>query len=993
LNAVRQFFQNLNASNISTGTLREKGLEYWRERIYTYTLATMAVLGFVDLVPSVFLSFTSGFVILGSFDILAYLYVLVLLFVRPFSYRFRVAQLLVLGILVGVTVFYFTGDEGGGMLWLFMVPPLASLLLGLRWGSVLLGVNVVIVFITGYLIVIESPLLPTLSEFTLENWIIFSVNFLVTNTLVTIPLGALLQGLLASTEREKQTEFSRANMATQLSLVYDNVADIIFFLAVESDGGFRFLSVNPAFYRVTGLSQDQVVGKLVQEVIPSPAQELVLGKYKEAIREKRTARWEETSVYPAGTKQGEVSVTPIFDAQGRCNHLVGAVHDITERKQTDAEIRKLYERYRKLFANMLNGYAYCQMLFDENNQPIDFIYLEVNDAFVGLTGLKSIVGKNVTEAIPGIKESNPELFEIYGRVAMTGKPEMFETYVDPLKIWFSISVYCPEKGFFIAVFDNITERKEADEQMRRRLAELEAIGKVSTALRAAESVKEILPPLLDTTLEVLNLQRGSIWLYDKADDLVKLAFSRGFTNPERVPPETPGTGLAGFVFASGQPLLSRELSSDPRVPEQVRLRIPAGVGGASVPLKSEDNPIGVLAINTFLPAELSPSEVSLLATLAELGGTAIQRTMLHQQTEQRLQTLIALADIDRAILSSFDLQTNLRVIVDRMVSHLRIDAGNIMLYDADFQTLKSVYGQGFHTHAFEGGELRLGEGNAGRAAQDQVIVHLSRLDEQVNNPRLAKAQVGENFVSYYAVPLIAKGKVQGVLEAFLRTPFEGDADWVRTLETFAGQAAIAIDTIGAFEDLQKSNAELVLSYNAAIEGWSRALDLRDKETEGHTQRVTDLGVQLAHNLGMRDKDLVHFRRGSLLHDIGKMGIPDNILLKPGKLTEEERAIMKLHPTHAREMLENISFLQKALDIPYNHHEKWDGSGYPRGLSGAEIPSAARIFAVVDVYDALTSDRPYRKAWSKKKALDYILEQSGKYFDPNVVETFLNLELP
>ncbi len=181
---------------------------------------------------------------------------------------------------------------------------------------------------------------------------------------------------------------------------------------------------------------------------------------------------------------------------------------------------------------------------------------------------------------------------------------------------------------------------------------------------------------------------------------------------------------------------------------------------------------------------------------------------------------------------------------------------------------------------------------------------------------------------------------------------------------------------------------LMEAYDATIEGWSNAMDLRDKETEGHTRRVTDMTLVLARAMGMRYDQLMHARRGALLHDIGKLGIPDNILLKAGQLTDEEWAIMRKHPQYAHELLAKISYLQPALDIPFCHHEKWDGSGYPRGLKGDEIPLAARLFAVVDVWDALTSDRPYRSAWSKEKAIDYIQEQSGKHFDPQVVEVLL-----
>jgi putative nucleotidyltransferase with HDIG domain len=169
------------------------------------------------------------------------------------------------------------------------------------------------------------------------------------------------------------------------------------------------------------------------------------------------------------------------------------------------------------------------------------------------------------------------------------------------------------------------------------------------------------------------------------------------------------------------------------------------------------------------------------------------------------------------------------------------------------------------------------------------------------------------------------------------------------------------------------------------------MDMRDKETEGHTQRVTEMTLHLARAMGIKDEELIHMRRGALLHDMGKMGVPDNVLLKPGRLNEEEWELMKKHPVYAYEMLAPISFLRQALDIPYCHHEKWDGSGYPRGLKGEQIPVAARIFSVVDVFDALNSDRPYRPAWSKDKVLQYIHDEVGKYFDAKVVEVFLKLE--
>ncbi len=188
-------------------------------------------------------------------------------------------------------------------------------------------------------------------------------------------------------------------------------------------------------------------------------------------------------------------------------------------------------------------------------------------------------------------------------------------------------------------------------------------------------------------------------------------------------------------------------------------------------------------------------------------------------------------------------------------------------------------------------------------------------------------------------------------------------------------------------NLQRSKLDLVTAYDKTLEGWTKALELRDGETIGHSQRVTQLTIRLAKRVGIPQDQLIHIQRGALIHDIGKMAIPDYILLKPGPLTDEEWRIMRQHPTYAVQILGGIPFLQPALDIPACHHERWDGTGYPRGLKGDQIPLSARIFAVVDVWDALRSDRPYRPAFSLKYVVNMIQSMSGKNFDPQIVEAF------
>ena len=366
------------------------------------------------------------------------------------------------------------------------------------------------------------------------------------------------------------------------------------------------------------------------------------------------------------------------------------------------------------------------------------------------------------------------------------------------------------------------------------------------------------------------------------------------------------------------------------------------------------------------------------------------RLRMEEEITRQLQRLRALREVDVTIMGSTNVYLSLQTVLEQVITQLSVDAANILLLNPYTQTLKYVAGRGFRSKDIEQSELRIGQGIAGRAALEQETQHIRNLastdEEFVRTSLLA----GEGFVEHYAVPLMAKGNTIGVLEIFNRQPFDPDPNWLDFLYALAGQAAIAIDNNRLFSGLQRANVDLLRAYDTTIEGWSHVLDLRDKETEGHTLRVTELTMKLARSTGIDEEKLVHVRRGALLHDIGKMGVPDHILLKPDKLTDEEWEIMRKHPVFAYEMLSPIEYLRPALDIPYCHHEKWDGTGYPRGLKGEQIPLAARLFAVVDVWDALCSDRPYRKGWSVEKVREHIKSLAGTHFDPKAVERFLTL---
>jgi len=383
-------------------------------------------------------------------------------------------------------------------------------------------------------------------------------------------------------------------------------------------------------------------------------------------------------------------------------------------------------------------------------------------------------------------------------------------------------------------------------------------------------------------------------------------------------------------------------------------------------------------------------------------STAIQDITRVSQSVLRLEQSIAdllklkqsqlegLMSVGQMINSSLGLKRVLEEVMDSLITLMHAERGFLMLRESNGE-LSVQIARGIAHVNLEEEAFKVSRTVVRKVAESGVPVLTTNAQE---DPRFdAQLSIAAYHLrSILCVPLKLKNDLIGVVYVDNRARAgifqEGD---LGLISAFADQAAVAIDSARLFENLQKSHRELEAAYEATLEGWAKALELRDKETEGHTQRVAVLTERLGRLMGVNDDALKHIRRGALLHDIGKMGIPDDILRKEGPLTSEERLIVEKHPIYAYEMLSTIEFLLPAIDIPYCHHEKWDGTGYPRGLKGEEIPFAARIFPVVDVWDALISNRPYRKAQPPKEVRQKIREDSGKHFDPRVVEAFMDMK--
>jgi putative nucleotidyltransferase with HDIG domain len=356
----------------------------------------------------------------------------------------------------------------------------------------------------------------------------------------------------------------------------------------------------------------------------------------------------------------------------------------------------------------------------------------------------------------------------------------------------------------------------------------------------------------------------------------------------------------------------------------------------------------------------------------------------RRNLHKKLAQLEKLAVISVTLNSTIDLDRLVKFIITSAAELLDCEAVSMLLYNYEKASLYFAESSTPDVKKLAETFVPLEGSLAGVIFTENKPLILNHVERDPRHYSSAARHVNFKTHSLLGVPMRFQDQIIGVLEALnKRKKRIFSQDDLEILQVIASQAAVAIQNAKLVRDLQDA-------YNSTLEGWSSALDLRDQETSGHSLRVAEMTINLAREMGITADLLPVFRQGALLHDIGKMGIPDNILLKPGPLTDAEWIIMRQHPDKAYKLLFPIAYLRPALDIPYCHHERWDGKGYPRGLQGEQIPLSARIFTVVDVWDALCSDRPYRETWSREKSQAYILNESGKAFDPAVVQAFLHL---
>lgn len=657
------------------------------------------------------------------------------------------------------------------------------------------------------------------------------------------------------------------------------------------------------------------------------------------------------------------------------------IKDVLREKDTQNEDRKRTESALQVSVDFINNLLQTVDLMviglDLNGNVTLF-----NRAAETISGYNSDEIKNKKHLASIFSQNNKTLFQPPRPKISTWQSEGFvltKTGQNKYIVWQSTGIF--DQGQLVGYIHTGMDLSEAKQHERS----LETMAIVSSALRKTQTRVEIFKTVLkqleslfssDYVALVTLDQKNEKYHFEAHNDETFRLFLAELFSPENQ-----------FDFIENDSTYIDNHFQDNRVLANF-IAFKNIKTFAFIPLLTTEKKIGYLILLRKEP--IVSVETGALEAIAEMTAGAIQRTSIHEKSRGDIQRLAALHQIDLALSGSFDTELIIDTLLDQVVNQLHARASDILLLDPSTQILRLAASKGLDESKIKNKNQQVGKCLAGTAVTVKSIIYIADLSTSGGWPEIRSMLNVNQKISYYAVPLIIKDTILGALEVYLEQTITPDRKWLEFLEMLTGHAAIAIDDAELFRNLQKSNLELTEAYEATIGGWSHALDLRDKETEGHTQRVTELTVKLARFLNVDETEIDHIRRGALLHDIGKMGIPDSILLKPGPLTPDEWIIMKKHPMLAFEMLSPIHYLKKAIEIPYCHHEKWNGSGYPRQLKGEDIPQSARIFAVVDVWDAVTSDRPYRAAWDAVKAMTYILSESGSHFEPKVVDAFVKM---
>jgi len=524
-------------------------------------------------------------------------------------------------------------------------------------------------------------------------------------------------------------------------------------------------------------------------------------------------------------------------------------------------------------------------------------------------------------------------------------------------------------------------------QMQQHLTELSALFQVSNTLREAKTLDEMLPIILRSTVQAMQCDQGVLSLIDRErSEVVVRVATPGQASLLGMRTKI-GEGVSGRVVQTGVPMLPPDFANL-QPPEPVRRVIGEPRTVMCYPLKTGAEVVGTLYLSAPQPREFTEGDLKLLGTIADMAASAIHRARLFEELEHRVHELSTLFDVGKMVTASLRVEEVLEFIVGAAARAVHAEGCYLFLWDERAERLVLRATHGFPAEDVGYMKYRQGEGLCGWVFLEGKTVNAPNLSADPRWKRDVEHEAplpSGRANNALVVPLLVGQKILGVLGAVNKMGAPAFSESDESLLTALGsEAAISIENARLYEDVRGLSI-------ATIRSLATAIDARDPYTRGHSDEVTRLAVQLARALGWSGADLEMLEFAALLHDVGKIAIPDAILRKAEPLTPDEWNISRLHPYHSAQIVKPVEPLQRIVPWIYHHQEKWDGSGYPDGLKGEAIPLAARIIAVVDAFNAMTTDRPYRRALSREQAIAELKRGAGTQFDPMVVQVFVRLE--
>jgi PAS domain S-box-containing protein len=625
------------------------------------------------------------------------------------------------------------------------------------------------------------------------------------------------------------------------------------------------------------------------------------------------------------------------------------------------EAQDIEARYRSMFERILNGIAHCRMEYDDRGHPVDFVYLAVNAAFERLTGLNDVVGKKVSEVIPGIMELSPELLETYNRVASTGNPEVFEFDFKSLAKWLTISVYSPATGYFVAIFDDITERKLFDAKIQRQVRLYAALSHCNQAIVRCSSEAELFPKVCEAAVQFGKMRMAWVGLIDSetlmvrpvagsgdgVDDLENANISTDADSPF-------GGGPTGIAIREHRPYWCQDITTDPvTVPWRKRSASHGWAATASLPLLRDGAVVGAFVLHSELVNAFDEPARGLLVEMASDISFALDNFSRETRRKRAKAKLNAAED-------------KFRGLVEQAI------AGICIVQDG-----------------------KLSYANP-RCAE---IVDQGSVDDLIGTDPLAWVTESDRGRVAEAMRRLLAGEAKSIAMEFGVLRRNGVVIQVGANSTFAihdGRPAI----IGMMQDISEKRraeeeilryvAQLKTAFMSTVEVATTISEMRDPYTAGHERRVAKIAVAIGAELGLDTSRQEGLRVAGDLHDVGKMIIPAEILSKPGRLSEAEMQLVKGHARAGYDVLKGVPFPWPVAQVALQHHERYDGSGYPHGLKGEAILLEARIMAVADVVEAMSSHRPYRPGLGIDKALAEIERGRGTAYCIGAADACLRL---